>query len=223
MAQNTAGAAPGAPLPRDGSALAREARTVDLRAAGLSFDQIAEQVGYSDRGGAHKAFMRAMTRMLAPGVNQIRDLEEYRLDTLTRSVWPQALKGDLQAVGEARRLSESRRRLWGVDHADALAEQRLRLDERLADLLILGLAELLAELGLADDPRAKVAVGSMLQKLHVQQLALDAGHPDDEIVDAEIVDDPKPRPRKPPAKKATAAPRKRTPRSTITTGGGTHP
>lgn len=93
----------------------RERRVLELRRAGVSFDLIATQVGYRDRGAAYKAYKRALARTLQQPAAELRDLEVDRLDRLLTAVWPKALRGDLAAVDRVLRVAERRARLLGLD------------------------------------------------------------------------------------------------------------
>lgn len=93
----------------------RERRVLELRRAGVSFDVIATQVGYRDRGAAYKAYKRALARTLQQPAAELRDLEVDRLDRLLTAVWPKALRGDLAAVDRVLRVAERRARLLGLD------------------------------------------------------------------------------------------------------------
>jgi hypothetical protein len=92
---------------------------LDMRVAGQSFRQIAEEM--TRRGhpmGQTTAFRRvqwAIDKILAPGVEQLRKVEGERLDLALRMLLPRVAKGDVRAVMAWVRVSESRRRLFGLD------------------------------------------------------------------------------------------------------------
>lgn len=95
----------------------REAFT--LRSAGLTYQQIAEQLGYTDRSGAAKAVAHA--REMARGLTEDTvALELDRLDMIVRALTPKAMKGETSACNTLIRLSESRRDLLGLDPAKRL-------------------------------------------------------------------------------------------------------
>ena len=95
--------------------LDKERQALELRRAGIDYQTIAERLGYANKGGAHKAVRRALNRNLAVPASELRDLEADRLDRLQASLWRNALAGDLHAVDRVIRLSESRRKLLGLD------------------------------------------------------------------------------------------------------------
>jgi len=60
----------------------REARAVEMRAQGHSFQAIADTLGYSDASGASKAYHRALLRRPAQNVDQVRRQESERIEYL---------------------------------------------------------------------------------------------------------------------------------------------
>jgi len=93
----------------------RERKALELRKAGATFDQIAEQCGYADKSGAFYAIKRALSDIVPPAVEELRTLDSERLDRLLLSVWKQALDGDLKAVDRALRILDQRARLLGLN------------------------------------------------------------------------------------------------------------
>lgn len=94
----------------------RERHVLTLRAQGLTFDVIADRLGYANRSGAQRAYQRAM---LATGNEDLslaeqRDLEVHRLDIILSRIWPAASRGDLAAVDRYARLSRDRVKLLGM-------------------------------------------------------------------------------------------------------------
>lgn len=94
-----------------------EAEALQLRRDGLSYEKIAaaQRVNIST---AFRRVKRAMDRLRAvvdERAGQVRELELDRLDALLEVVLVKALRGDLAAVDRAIKISESRRKLAGVD------------------------------------------------------------------------------------------------------------
>lgn len=88
-----------------------------LRSAALPYGQIAARLGVS-KSTAFGYVTRALEelreeRRKRAGV--LIDLELERLDIAQRGVWPQVLKGDVNALKVFLRLSERRSRLLGLD------------------------------------------------------------------------------------------------------------
>lgn len=94
----------------------KERRVIELRRAGVTYDVIADEVGYSNASGAYHAFTRAMKRTLREsGSEELRELEADRLDRLQRFTWPAAAQGDLRAIETILRIMARRARLLGLD------------------------------------------------------------------------------------------------------------
>lgn len=100
------------------AARTRESQAFELRLAGLSFEQIAVQVGYTNRGTAYQAIRRVLVQYqsrLTQHAEELRLLEDARYDEMLRILHPMILKGDLGAMDRALRISQARRQLWGLD------------------------------------------------------------------------------------------------------------
>jgi hypothetical protein len=70
----------------------RERQAVALHLAGKKFDEIAEIVGYADRGAAYNATMRAIKRETVEDIEGIRSVEIARIDAMLDSIWPVAIE-----------------------------------------------------------------------------------------------------------------------------------
>lgn len=81
----------GVKTPR-GRALAcsRKRRAVELALSGWSYDAIAEDVGYRNRGTAWHVVMKALQENLVDDLEHYRTLELARLDSLLASHWEDA-------------------------------------------------------------------------------------------------------------------------------------
>lgn len=105
------------------SQLDREFKVLELRRAGLTWQRIAEEVGYADHSGAYAAYKRAMKRVLEQPAKELVNAELDRLDRLQVAVWQKAMRGESNAVGNVLRIMERRARLLGLD-----APQRVRAE-----------------------------------------------------------------------------------------------
>jgi hypothetical protein len=90
------------------TALWRRERCVELALAGHSYDEIAEQVGYANRGTAWRTVTKALEQNVADSVDELRRVEGERLDTLQDAVWDKAIAGDLPARVTVLRIIERR-------------------------------------------------------------------------------------------------------------------
>lgn len=64
----------------------QDARAAELRAEGYSYQQIADELGFSDRGRAHHAVRRALRDIAEKPAAAVRDLELRRLDAMYEAV-----------------------------------------------------------------------------------------------------------------------------------------
>jgi len=97
---------------------------VRLRALGLSFQQIADRVGYHGRQGASEAYRQAIKLWGRDSVDELQALENERLDHLWRVVMgqletaqrQQADSGTIiQIINSALLVSKRRSALFGID------------------------------------------------------------------------------------------------------------
>lgn len=95
----------------------RDLEALKLREGGMSFDDIAEVLGFANRGSAHKAFRRALEGR-SPSSKLTREeakqLELARLDNYTRALTAKASRGDLGAMDRLLKISNQRARLQGL-------------------------------------------------------------------------------------------------------------
>ena len=92
----------------------KEREIVELRTEGYVWREIADQVGMST-AGVYKAYNRAMTRVIAPSIEEHRELELDRLDILQRTYWQPAVNGNLRAADYVLRVIDKRAKLLGLD------------------------------------------------------------------------------------------------------------
>jgi len=83
--------------------------------AGLTYEQIAAQLGYENRGTVFHMVSDALKAQTVEAVDQLRSLEVERLDKLQHAVWQRAMEGDVPSVHEAARCIMARCRLLGLD------------------------------------------------------------------------------------------------------------
>ena len=93
----------------------RKTRAVELAAQGCDYDTIAREVGYANRGTAHRTVMRALREHTADAVEDMREAELERLDALQQALWGQAMTGDPRAVQAVLRVIGQRCRLLGLE------------------------------------------------------------------------------------------------------------
>ncbi len=105
------------------TAAKRRADAVRLRIEGHTFEQIARKVGYSDKAAAFKAVQAARKEILREPTEELVGLEVDRLESLIAETWTVInearsageLELLLKAIDRGAKLSESRRKLLGLD------------------------------------------------------------------------------------------------------------
>ena len=73
--------------PRRIGAAFRQKQALQLRIVGATFEQIAEQLGYSSRAGAYLAVMAALRKVPEPEVETLRKLNIERLNKARLATW----------------------------------------------------------------------------------------------------------------------------------------
>jgi len=96
-------------------AAARRAKAVELRTAGLTYDQIAMELGYANRGTVYSVVAEALRAQTLEAVGELRDLEVARLDSLQVAMWQKAMDGDVPSAIAVLRCIMARCRLLGLD------------------------------------------------------------------------------------------------------------
>ncbi|MCX6433094.1 MAG: hypothetical protein NTX29_09995 [Actinobacteria bacterium] len=93
----------------------RKARSVELRLAGLEYEDIAKEVGYSNRGTAWRAVNTALRERVDSSVEEYRQTELARLDALQSVHWDKALFGDIASATLVLKVMGQRSRLLGLE------------------------------------------------------------------------------------------------------------
>lgn len=116
------------------NAATKRQRALQLRKAGATYDQVAQQVGYSNRGTAYRAVQAALDELPGETIAETMLLDEQRLEQLVMALWPKAIKGEgwaaerIVKVIELRlKLQEQRRQVVPAENSDGpLHQLRLR-------------------------------------------------------------------------------------------------
>lgn len=98
----------------------RAVQAFELRKNGASLRQIAEQLGYADPSGAHKAIMTLLKRERVEAVEDYRKVELARLDAMLLAIASQVRSGHLGAIDRALKIMERRAKLLGLDAPEKL-------------------------------------------------------------------------------------------------------
>lgn len=114
---------------RDVNAALRAAEAVKLRARKLTFQQIAERVGYASPGAARNAILRELNRVVVTNVQELRREEAAMYDQLQAAIFAHAV-GDEDALDDAERTagkSSAQPSLFAVDRVLAISKARREL------------------------------------------------------------------------------------------------
>ena len=102
-------------LDRRLAAQERQLKALELRLAGVTYQQIADELGYAGRQGAFKAVEAALRLTLREPADSLRRISAERLDRATLAIWRAVSAGDLQAIDRLLRIEARRAKLLGLD------------------------------------------------------------------------------------------------------------
>jgi transposase-like protein len=103
---------------------ARATRCVELALQGRTYQQIADELGYANRGTVYRIVQQTLAKHQAESVEFHRDLELARLDSLLETYFPEALAGDLKSAELVLKLSTQRMKLLRLDSTQEKPEMR---------------------------------------------------------------------------------------------------
>lgn len=109
--------------------LTKERQVVELRQQGLTWLQIADTVGYASQASAYAAFERANRRVVQDGIEDIRKLEQERLNIAQAAIWHEVIQGDLPAVNTLLKIMERRSKLLGLDQPTKIQAEVITYDQ----------------------------------------------------------------------------------------------
>jgi orotate phosphoribosyltransferase-like protein len=95
-------------------AVARRVRAVELLTSGCTYQQVADELGYTSRGTAYNVVAKALREQTTEAVTDLRTLESARLDALQHALWDAAMTGDVSAVNAIVKIVQARVHLNGL-------------------------------------------------------------------------------------------------------------
>src|SRR4051812_22715727 len=98
--------------------LQKQARALELVRDGHSYDQIARQVGYTNRGAAWRLVQNGLKDRVHELAEEHLGLEVPRLDALQAGLWEQARSGNLAAAWAVLEIIKTRSRLLRLDQPE---------------------------------------------------------------------------------------------------------
>lgn len=122
----------------------KEIAAINLRRTGMTYSEIAHELGYSDHAGALRAVRRGLQRALQEPADDLRQIEATRLDRAQEKIWAKVEEGDPKAITVLLRIMERRAKLMGLDMPTVIQQDVTVFDgssdldrevQRLAELL----------------------------------------------------------------------------------------
>lgn len=101
--------------PREAQTRARRIKALQLRAARLTYQQIADRLYNGDRSNARKDILKAVETQEKEAADEVRAQEIILLDQLARPLIKRAIEGDDKAVTAMLRIMERRAKYLGLD------------------------------------------------------------------------------------------------------------
>lgn len=92
----------------------RRSRAVEVAAGGCTYQQIADALGYANRGTVHRLVQEALEAQQVESIDLLRTLEVRRLDALQASLWSAAMTGDVEAATACLRIILARVKVLGL-------------------------------------------------------------------------------------------------------------
>jgi hypothetical protein len=86
-------------------------QAVAMKLAGMTYEQIAQALGYQSRQSAWRAVDYELSRQREERVGVMRKQELARYDAMQRAIWERVVSGDLDAIEKALRISDRRVRI----------------------------------------------------------------------------------------------------------------
>lgn len=114
----------------------RRIEAVSLRLAGMTYEQIGERLGVST-SQASRLVKQSLESAENSVAQDMRDIENARLDRAQSAIWSNVLRGDLKSIDVFLRISTARRKLNGLDapaKLDVNMTIREEMNQALADL-----------------------------------------------------------------------------------------
>lgn len=141
----------------------KEARIIELRRTGATWEFIAKVTGYANASGAYKAYQRALGKIVQPKIDELRAVEVDRLDRLQFAIWERAKDGDIKAIDAVLRILDRRTRILGLDaptkiQAEIVTYDGSILEEHTQRIIDLVRSTRVTESDMGSDPSAPRAI-----------------------------------------------------------------
>ncbi|MBA8815645.1 hypothetical protein FHX48_000697 [Microbacterium halimionae] len=102
----------------------RQVQALKLRAAGCTYQTIADRLGYASKRGAWSAVNRALDQQRRELAREFLELELQRLDEMSVSVYRRAVNGDVKAIDSVLKIMDRRAKLLNLYRANPSGAER---------------------------------------------------------------------------------------------------
>lgn len=92
----------------------REGIVMEMLNASVSVEEIAEKIGCTI-DAVYKIRVRVLSRYVEKQADEYRNEDLARLEALTRTLWPKARRGDVQAIDRLLKIMERKAKYTGAD------------------------------------------------------------------------------------------------------------
>lgn len=125
--------------------------------AGMTYRQIAQKLGVSHTQIFKdvQSVLKEVRQETKESAEDLVDLEDARLKTTLLAIWPKVVKGELGAIDRAIKISESLRKLRGLDAPTKIAPTNPDGTKSYAADALTGLEKMAAHLAAGTDERGE--------------------------------------------------------------------
>jgi len=92
----------------------RRVRALQLVSEGRTYQQVADELGYANKGTVHHLVQQELGVQLVESVAELRQTEVARLDALQAVLWDRAMSGELSAAKVIAGIIMARCRVYGL-------------------------------------------------------------------------------------------------------------
>lgn len=112
---------------RQVSTVERMRMALEYRKAGLSYQAIADKVGWRSKSMAHHMVQKALRELVREPAEEVLILEIERLDRALVAIWNKVISGDVNSIRTMLSIMERRAKMLGLD-APAKSEVDLNIE-----------------------------------------------------------------------------------------------
>lgn len=132
---------------------ATRVKALQYRLSGMTYSQVADRLKMPTNS-VRALIQYALRTAEADSVEEMRELENHRLDAMQRAIWPAVEEGDLQAVDRALKIAQTRAKLNGLEAPKKLElalSVRQEMEQALGHLEALVEGEVVPEIEQSDE------------------------------------------------------------------------